>query len=212
MKRTVQKEDNGSLMLDGMIAMLLTMVLLVFLMGFGFLLYQQWVVSSVADDTASRIAQSYAYPNTDPVIGYLNVDIIRSAPLFRYNISGNTQKNANKAEKYAAWSLNGSSLAYPVSEPEIQVREVYDGLARRHIEVAIQAEYEIPFGGALEYFGLKKTVTYRAVGSGVCVDILDYVNTVDTFKALTDQTFGSEALDAANSVLSMVHKIIELFE
>ena len=76
----------------------------------------------------------------------------------------------------------------------------------------IQAEYEIPFGGALEYFGLSRTVTYSGTGEAVCVDILDYVNTVDTFKALTDQTFGSKALGAVNSILGTIRKIRDLFE
>ena len=67
------RDERGALMLDGMIAMTVTILMLVFLMSFGFLLYQQWMVSNIANDTATRIAQSYAYPNTDPVIGYVNV-------------------------------------------------------------------------------------------------------------------------------------------
>ena len=205
------RDERGALMLDGMIAMTVTILMLVFLMSFGFLLYQQWMVSNIANDTATRIAQSYAYPNTDPVIGYVNVEIMDNVPLFRYMGDNLEAENRDKGEKYAAWALGLSSLAYPVSDPEIKVDVEADSLARRHVEVTVRAEYEIPFGGALQYFGLDKTVTYEATGYGVCMDILDYINTVDTVKSLSEDNHGSKFLGAANSFLGMIDKLKELF-
>lgn len=211
MRRWWREEERGSLMIDGMIAMLITMFLLVFLMSFGFLLYQQWVVAQVANDTATRVAQSYVYPNTDPIMGYINVEQIADVPIFRYMGDSLAEENSDKGEKVAAWALKLSSLTYPVSDPEISVETVYDSLARRHVEVTITAEYEIPFGGALRYFGMSDTFTYSATGEAVCVDILDYVNTVDTFKALTSDTFGSKTLNVINSFLGMIDKLTDLF-
>ena len=117
MRRRFIRDESGSLMLDGMIAMLITIMLLVFLMSIGFLFYQQWMVSNIANDTATRIAQSYVYPNTDPVIGYVNVDLMDNVSLFRYLGDDLERENEDKGEKYAAWSLGISSLAYPVSDP-----------------------------------------------------------------------------------------------
>lgn len=211
MRRWWREEERGSLMIDGMIAMLITMFLLVFLMSFGFLLYQQWVVAQVANDTAARVAQSYVYPNTDPIMGYINVEQIADVPIFRYMGDSLEEENSDKGEKVAAWALKLSSLAYPVSDPEISVETMYDSLARRHVEVTITAEYEIPFGGALRYFGMSDTFTYSATGEAVCVDLLDYVNTVDTVKALTGNTFGSKTLKVINSIASMVDKLADLF-
>lgn len=211
MRRWLTKEDGGSMMIDGMIAMLFTILILVFLMSIGFLFYQQWIVSQVANDTATRVAQSYVYPNTDPIMGYINVELIDNVSIFRYMGDTLAEENSEKGEKVAAWALKQSSLAYPVSDPEILVETKYDSLARRHVEVTVTAEYEIPLGGALQYFGLDKTITYTATGEAVCIDILDYVNTVDTFKALTGKTFGSKALGAVNSIISMVDKLIDLF-
>lgn len=199
------------MMIDGMVAMLFTIMILVFLMSIGFLFYQQWIVSQVANDTATRVAQSYVYPNTDPIMGYINVEQIADVSIFRYMGDTLAEENGDKGEKVAAWALKQSSLAYPVSDPEISVDTKYDSLARRHVEVTITAEYEIPLGGALQYFGLDKTITYTATGEAVCMDLLDYVNTVDTFKALTGNTFGSKALKAVNSIVSMVDKLIDLF-
>ena len=208
MRRRFIRDESGSLMLDGMIAMLITIMLLVFLMSLGFLFYQQWMVSNIANDTATRIAQSYVYPNTDPVIGYVNVDLMDNVSLFRY--LGDDLED--KGEKYAAWSLGISSLAYPVSDPEIEVDVVSDSLARRHVEVTVRAEYEIPLGGALQYFGLDKTMTYEATGYAVCMDLLDYINTVDTIKVLSEDTIsGSKFMNATDSFLGMIDKLKDLF-
>lgn len=210
MKMRCLKREEGFVMLEGMIVMLMTIIILVFLMSFGFLLYQRWAVTNIANDTAFRIAHSYVYPGSDPIMGYLNKDMVAQAPLFRYSDSDLADEQAERGEKYAAWSLKKSSFAYPVSEPKIEVEEKYDGLARRHIEVRIEAEYEIPFGGALEALGLSKTVTYKATGEGVCLDVLDYVNTVTTLKGLTEYTYGSTLITTVNSVLGIIKNIIAL--
>ena len=44
------------------------------------------------------------------------------------------------------------------------------------------------------------------------MDPSDYINTVDTYKALTDLTFGSATLKAINSFSGMVQKIFDLFQ
>ena len=210
MKAFARGEESGSLMLDGMIVMLLTIITLVSLMSFGFLQFQQWAVCSIANDTATRIAQSYAYPNADPVIGYINVDMIDAVPLWRYGKSnGLAEENSRKGQKYAAWSLNKSSLAYPVSDPVIQVTTVPNALSRRHVEVRVEAEYEIPFGGALSVFGLEDTVTFGATGVAECVDILNYVNSVDAYKSLTELPYGSKVIKTINKVGEMVQKIMD---
>ena len=212
MKQFFRRED-GMMLVEGMLALLATIMVLICLLGFGFLFYQQWAVCNIANDTATRIAQTYAYTDTDPVMGYINESQIRRKPLLRYYRFGQIEKrNADRGEKYARWSLKTSSLASASSAPEIQVETKHDALARRHVEVRIEATYEIPFGGVLELFGIPGTVTYHGLGEAVCVDPSDYINTVDTYKALTDLTFGSKTLKAINSFSGMVQKIFDLFQ
>ena len=207
MRQFVQGEVSGSLMIDGMIVMLLTIITIVSLVSLGFLQFQQWAVCSIANDTAARIAQSYAYPGADPVIGYINVDMIDAMPLWRYGSDELAESNGRKGQKYAAWSLKKSSLAYPVSDPVIQVTTVSNALSRRHVEVHVEAKYEIPFGGALSVFGLESAQTFGATGVAECVDILNYVNSVDTYQSLTEQTYGGIISKAVNKVCDMIQKI-----
>lgn len=206
MKQFFRRED-GMIMVEGMLALLATIMVLICLLGFGFLFYQQWAVCNIANDTATRIAQTYATPDADPIMGFVNEKMITSIPRFRYGKSVNLEgRNTTRAQKYARWSLNLSSLASASSAPEIQVEVKHDAMARRHVEVQIEATYQIPFGGALEMFGIPGTVTYRGLGEAVCIDILDYVNTIDTYQALTNKTFGSGILGMVNSVAGMFQK------
>ncbi len=59
MKQFFRRED-GMMMVEGMLALLATIMVLICLLGFGFLFYQQWAVCNIANDTATRIAQTYA--------------------------------------------------------------------------------------------------------------------------------------------------------
>lgn len=211
-KEFLSREDQGAMAVEGVIMMTLMIFLLVFLLSFGFLFYQQWAVAYSANDAATRVAQSYAYPNTDPIMGFINGSMKASLSPYRYIGGKLKEKNVHKAEVYALWSLNNGSLAYAVEEPEIIVETVYDAFAQRHVVVDITATYEIPFGAALEFFGLDGTVTYHATGRAVCMDPSDYIFSVNTAKALADQTLGSKVAGAVNAVLSLISNIMDALE
>lgn len=204
------RRERGMEIVEGMIVMTLMVFVLTMFLSFGFLLYQQLVVSSVANDTASRLAQSYAYPDSDPVMGFITRTMKCSVSPFRYLTGHLSDKNAEKGEKYARWSLEQISFANEVSPPDIEVRTLSDSFAQRHVEVEISATYEIPFGGALVYFGLPETVTYHAVGYGSCVDLSNYIHSVDTLNNLFTLV-DSKAVSAIDSIFSAIHKMAGLF-
>lgn len=210
-RRWVLRTQQGMEAVEGMIVMTMMIFILVLFLSLGFLFYQRWVVSSVANDTASRIAQSYAYPEADPVMGYISRAMKLSVSPFRYLGSGLENKNSEKGKQYALWSLEQVSMATLVSEPTIEVRTVNDTFAQSHVEAEITATYEIPFGGVLEYFGLSREVTYHAVGYAMTTDISHYMRSVDTLTALSSNTFGNSVLGAINSVLKAIQDIAGLF-
>ncbi len=204
-------DSSGMMVVEAMIILLITITVLVFLMGIGFLFYQQWNVYLIANDAATRIAQNYPYTGTDPVMGYLDSDILSAVSPYRYMFSSKelAADNADKGEKYVRWNLSKTSLCKAVSDPVVSVTTEYDSLARRHVEVTIEAEYEIPLGGALEYFGLPGTVTFSATGRAVCIDLMNYVSTVNTMKTMTDATLGSKYASALNAILSTIKGFVD---
>lgn len=199
--------DEGAVAIEGMIIMIFLIFFLTFLLSFGILLYQQWVVEFTAQDVSSRLGQSYAYPNTDPVMGYIHRDMKAALSPYRYLGSRLEYRNEVKGEKYAAWSLEQCSLVKPEGDPKIVVETVYDNFAQRHIVVDITVTYKIPLGGALKYFGLKDQLTYHATGRAMCLDVSDYIHSVNSANTLCGINFGSKALGAVNSVLGLINTI-----
>lgn len=196
--------------IEGVIIMTILMFVLVFFMSFVFLLYQQTVVTNAANDAATRIAQSYAYPKTDPVMGYINRAMKISLSPFRYWGSGLADQNAQKGQKYANWYLSIASLASENGDPIIKVETEHDGLAQRHVEVDITAKYRIPMGGILSFIGVDPEVTFHATGRAPCIDLGDYIYTINMTNALTHETFGSKALGMVNSVLGLAQHIRDI--
>ena len=211
LKTHLSRCGAGMEAVEGMIVMTIMVFVLTMFLSFGFLLYQQYAVSSAASDTAARLAQSYAYPDTDPVMGFISRTMKSSMSPFRYLSSHLEDKNAEKGEKYALWSLEQISFANEVAPPQIEVRTQGDSFAQRHVEVEITATYEIPFGGALVYFGMPDTVTYHATGYGACMDPSNYIHSVDTLNNLVTLV-DSKLVGAIDSILSTIQKVAELYK
>lgn len=204
--------DEGAVEIEGMIVLMILIFFLTFLLGLGILYYQQWVVVYTANDTASRIGQSYAYPNADPVMGYVSKEMRSALSPFRYFGGKLKHGAADKGEKYAAWNLKECSLVPSEGDPEINVRTIYDDFAQRHIVVDITVTYRIPLGGALEFFGLKKEVTYHATGRAVCQDVSGYIHSVNSANSLCGNNFNSKILGTVDSVLSFINTIRDAME
>ena len=54
-------QEDGMEAIEGLLVITLTLFVLFFIWGYGFLLFQQFVVIRAADETANKIAQTYAY-------------------------------------------------------------------------------------------------------------------------------------------------------
>ena len=198
---------DGMEAVEGVIILTLMTFLFVFFLSFGFLFYQQCVVATAANDTATRIAQSYAYGGADPVMGFISRDMRVSLSPYRYWTGRLANHRAYMGENYAFWYLDKASFAIPQGNPDIQVRTEHDGLAQRHVEVEITATYEIPLGGILTYIGVNRFTEYHAVGRAVCVDLSDYIYTVNTANAFSEITLGSKTLGTINSVAGAAQSV-----
>ena len=203
---------EGMEAVEGLLVLTAMTLMLVFFMSFGFLFYQQSVVATAANDAATRIAQSYAYGGADPVMGFISRSMRVSLSPYRYWLSLDMtpslqERREDMAEKYAKWYLSRASFALEQGTPEIIARTVHDGLAQRHIEVDITVSYELPVGWILQLIGIDKVVEYHATGRAVCLDLSDYIYTVNTANAFTNYTAGSKLLGAFNSVAGLAQKI-----
>ena len=83
-----RQSESGEVMLEGMIVVIVTLFVLLWILGLGFLFYQRYVVSVVTNDAAVKIAATYNNPTADIVMGFVTTEDMRSRSLYR-----NTKSN-----------------------------------------------------------------------------------------------------------------------
>lgn len=205
-------DQRGEIMLESLIVYSVTILLLFFILAIFSVLYQRWNIQTIANETATRIAQTYRFSTADESSGYVSQGTLTGVGPYRYftNAVTNTMESDAKTRmtSYAKWRMTNTTFAKNVKEPTYDVKVVGDGLGRRHIELTITGEYAVPFGSVLGVFGFDETTVYETKAYAECVDIIDYVNFIDYVKTQTDLSrFGSKTLKLVDSVLSLFDNI-----
>lgn len=209
----LRMQEDGMEAIEGLLVITLTLFVLFFIWGYGFLLFQQFVVIHAADETATKIAQTYAYSEADPITGYISKEMKVSLSPSRYRDKTIETINEKRGANYARWILRTGSFANKKTTANVEVKTVYDGYAQRHVVVNITEEYQIPFGSFLEYFGIDGTRTYHATGRAMCTDISYYLNTINYIKTM-DKAVGNamknDFITTAESFYSLYNKFYDL--
>lgn len=81
-----------------------------------------------------------------------------------------------------------------------------DALAASHVEVKVTAQYEIPFGFAMKYFGQSPYREFTATGRAVCLDIQHYIYTNKSLDAMEDAI----GAGVSSSVIKTAEKVISI--
>ena len=89
---------------------------------------------------------------------------------------------------------------------DIEVTTVKDALAASHVEVKVTAQYEIPFGFAMKYFGQSPYREFTATGRAVCLDIQHYIYTNKSLDAMEDAI----GAGVSSSVIKTAEKVISI--
>ena len=206
---------EGAVMLEALIVYPVTLFLLFFVLSIFSVLYQDWNVQTIANETAARIAQTYKYAGADAVTGYVDVSEIKKTNPYRYapSLLAGQKKDAEvlvKAKNYAKARLSRTTFTQSVSEPIVDVSIESAMVSRKYMVVTIESSYKVPFGEALDYFGLKGTVTYAATGYAECLDLSDYVTMSDFIESYSSLGFlDSSALDAIESIMKFFDSVAE---
>ena len=207
----VRSDESGEIMIESTIIVLMTTFILIFLVSLGFLLYQKSIINTVANETASEIAQTYKYT------GILDADIstqqamlsaIDGMKKYRYVFAWGSLEadNAEKAEMYSVGRLSKTSFASVQSGPTIQVNTIKSDIGRRYIEVTLEARYSIFWGGALKAFGMDEAYVVTSTAYGECNDISSYYNTVKFTK------YACGKIDDSTSFVGMVNSLMSFVE
>lgn len=202
-------------MIEGMIVMVITMFILIWILGLGFLYYQRYVTTVVTNDAAVKIASTYNNPTSDIIMGYVTTEDISNRDLYRgFTVGSNSSDlhtvNEDRAQSYVKYVLDTANFAGTVKDVDVNLEMVSDSAVRRHIELTTVCEYNTPFGEIFEMFGMGRTAKYTVTASADYTDMADFVSTVNFSKSLTDGTFTS-GMGFIDSLIGMLNTLVEVY-
>ena len=202
-------------MIEGMIVMVITMFILIWILGLGFLYYQRYVTTIVTNDAAVKIASTYNNPTSDIIMGYVTTEDISNRDLYRgFSVGSNSSDlhtvNEDRAQSYVKYILDRANFAGTVNDVDVELKMVSDSAVRRHIELTTVCEYNTPFGEIFEMFGMGRTAKYTVTASADYTDMADFVSTVNFGKSLTDGTFTS-GTGFIDSLIGMLNTLVEVY-
>lgn len=195
-------------MLESMIVYSVTIMLLFFILAIFSVLFQRWNIQTVANEAASRYAQTYRFSDKDEYSGYITKTQLLAVGDYRYFFGGDDLEHSaqNNIKDYALNRLNKTTFTNYINEPEITVSVEEDNIARRHVKVTIKGEYKVPLGDILSYFGYDSNIKYETTAYADCVDLIDYVNTTNFFHNQVE----NNVLDS--SLVSLMDSVLGIFD
>lgn len=206
--------NSGELMLESLIVYMITLFLLFFILAIFSVWYQRWNIQTIANEAATRMAQTYRFDSTDAESGYVTKEQLVEVGLYRNFLGFNKEKSMkSRISLYAGERLSRTTYTKNVSEPVFAVQLKHDAMGRRHVELTITGEYSVPFGEALTFFGFPGTTTYEVTSYAECLDLIDYINYVDFVKEQTGlgQIKGG-IIKSVDAVIGVIDAAVSLFK
>lgn len=173
-----QKRESGEVVVEASIVVTIVVIFISVFLYIGMILYQQSLVSVMANQTASNIAQVYSNSIKDPFTGYVDSDsVYQSITYSSMKTDAYADAMTQKANTLAYYRLKSSRIL-TTGNPDVQVDIVKkpNELLKSQIVVTIRDQYELPL---VSLFGVDNKLEFSATGRADCVDILEYLNGVE---------------------------------
>lgn len=216
MLERIRNDESGSaIMLEGVFGVTVCMITMIFLISFGFFLYQREVVSIVANQVAEEIAQSYKFRDVKDATN-LSVSDVENLGHYRYlfsNASSLLAKNETKAQVLANSRLPETSLAKANGGgAKVEIERITSDVGRCHYAITVSQKYTFLLGGALELIGLSEQQMLSSTVYVAGVDISHYVNMVKlTNWGLEELGGGFPLLKLVNTTVGLLSTVWGLF-
>lgn len=212
MKERKRENESGVIMLEALIVYMVTIFLLFFILALFSVFYHLWNMQTIANETAALVAQTYKLEDSPVDTGSVSLKQLCDMDEYRY-VLGNSkalERDAvSRIKDYAEGRLDHTSFVKKVVEPKISAEVKSHALASRHIEMTLSESFQVPFGDILDYFGYDSTITYEAKAYANCIDVIDYIGTVDYAKQQTALSQFGSAVKMINAILKLCNHIAE---
>ena len=219
--KSIRRED-GEIMLESLIVFVIVIFMLFFVLAAFMLLLNRWNMQTAANDAAFRFAQTYKLTKSDDRdrerTGFISpsssAQKSNAIDFKAYRYFGSNKDNlettvGSRISAYASDSVSSILLlAKKVEGPGVTTKIVKDSLARKHVEVTITGGYRVLFSEVLSYFGMDPTIRYKVTAYAECLDMVDYINTIDYVTQLGSY-IGSKA-SFTDSVIHLINTFLNL--
>lgn len=206
--RRHRKNESGEVMMEGMIVMVITMLMLVWILGIFFLYYQKYTVRIATNDVAKKVAAHYDAPGSEVIMGFITVEELANRPLYLNN--GLEEANDGRADSYVKYILDKTNFNGVVKSVDVTVANTVDAMGRSHIKVTTECTFKTPFGEGLAWMGMSGERTYRVVSYADSTSLTDYVSTVTVAKAFTSGAI-VKAPGIVGSTVKMINSFMGMF-
>lgn len=204
------KSENGETVVEATFIVPIVIMIIFIMMYLGFILYQQTIMTVVANEVSASIGQVYATPSKDPFTGFTETETLSKTKLYRnlHNAIGNALgaadtvdgSNQTKGQWFGKYRMASHCLYEQTGSMEVDVAfERRSGtLLQKEVVVKIEAVYDLPF---LRFFGIQNSQKrFTATGRAQCQDLLDYASTLSLVNTVADDTLKPLAEDVMEAI------------
>ncbi len=219
MKKEMLRNQSGEVMLEASIVLVSVLILLFALLSLTFLFYQESMMTAVASEIASEIAENYRDANSR--IGIFALDDGQeevnaeknSSGMFRMNFGKRKHEDAHKAraEKYAKARIALATLGIVSDKPEVFCDFSNSGIGRGFVKVTVKQNSTFFLSGVLDMIGITKDgkSPFGATAYAECVDMMGYSSMVN-FTAYGSSILGQlEVANAGGELYSSIKELVQ---
>lgn len=206
-----ENSEKGMVMIEAIYVVVIAVLIIFFTMNVGTVYYNRIVLTAIANEAASGVAEIYGSVNKDPFYNYTGYEYFKNKDAYRYFL-GKKQELDSMAEKKAKWYA-----AYLVYENEFSVEENLDfsdisvtcrenDLHMQTVTVTIDRTYPVFIINPASFWGLNPEYEVQASGTAVCYDIMHQMNAISLKNELTDR------LDSSSTLVTIMKDVIKTIE
>lgn len=142
-------------MLESLIVMVITIMLLIAMIGVGFLFYQKAMITTVATEVASDIASQYKYCEQDITDWTITEAKMKKLRKYRtsFSLPALRNKSKEKVKAYLQERVKVGNLGIGGSGAKIDSYQIkVDNIGRMHVEVTVSLKSDVLLEGCCGIF------------------------------------------------------------
>lgn len=206
-----RKGEQGAIMIEATWCVLLVMLVYLFMLSFGFLLYQRVMVQVAANEIAEEVAQTYKLKKVEDS-GSITVNDIGRVGKYRFLLFKDSFETANeaKAKTLTASRLTQTSFATEEGALSVDVERITDDVGRYHLEVTVSQRYGFLLGDFLEFVGQGDVQNLESTVYVAGTDVLHYVNAIHTASSLSSILSDIEIIGVVEDAIGVISNLAGL--